>query len=324
MAIGLACHGEQGAETAVVFACDRNYLRFAAFAAAQIASLTPERRFDICLCAPDEALEPVPGLAGLGLRYCRVSTGGIFGGLAVDTRRTAAMYLRLALPEAFEGQYRRLLYLDSDVFVQGGDFAGLLGADIGGRAVAAVLDNLQWRSPRRRPLEFRRLGVPAATPYLNSGVLLVDTAAYRRDGVLERCREVGRSHPEALSAHDQSMLNLALKGAWSELSPVWNWQYTRASMLFEAMEGAHVVHFIGAKKPWGHTGGALPPRFGRAYRAFFAEHFPDAPAFPAEGLAPHQNRGYLRAMLLRHYFAVGGFADYLDRFPDELTVIPRR
>jgi hypothetical protein len=323
MAIGLSCRGEQGADTAVVFACDRNYLRYAAFAAAQIATLTPERTFDICLCSPDEALDPVPGLSALGLRYCQVSTGGIFGGLNVDARRTEAMYLRLALPEAFAGQYRRLLYLDSDVFVQGGDFRRLLDVDTGESSVAAVLDNIQWRSPNRRPVEFRRLGLPA-TPYLNSGVLLIDTACYQRDSVLERCREVGRAHPEALSAHDQSMLNLALRGEWSELSPVWNWQYTRSSMLFEAMEGAHVVHFIGAKKPWGHTGGALPPKFGRAYRAFFAEHFPDAPAIDAEGLAPHENRSYLRTALLRHYFAVGSFSDYLDRFRDDLTVIPRR
>ena len=117
------------------------------------------------------------------------------------------------------------------------------------------------------------------------------------------------------------MLNLAAEGDWSELSPVWNWQYTRSSMLFEAMEGAHIVHFIGAKKPWNHTGGALPPKFRTAYRAFFAEHFPDAPPIGADSLAPHQNRSYLRQILLRHYFAVGSFSDYLDRFRDDLTVI---
>ena len=52
---------------------------------------------------------------------------------------------------------------------------------------AAVRDNIQWRTPRRRPEQFRRLGLPAA-PYFNSG-----RAADRRRGlqrasaVLERC-----------------------------------------------------------------------------------------------------------------------------------------
>ena len=193
MTIGLSCRGEQGAETAVVFACDLNYLPYALFAAAQIATLAPERNFDICLCSPDEALEPVRACLELALRHCQVPTGGMFSGLNLDARRTEAMYLRLALPEAFAGQYRRLLYLDSDVFVQGGDFGTLLNADIGGRAVAAVLDNIQWRTPGRRPVEFRRLGLPAA-PYLNSGVLLIDVAAYQRNAILERCRRV-RAYP---------------------------------------------------------------------------------------------------------------------------------
>ena len=96
-----------------------------------------------------------------------------------------------------------------------------------------------------------------------------------------------------------------LHGDWAELSPVWNWQYTRASRLFEAMEGAHLVHFIGGKKPWRHAGGELPLRFRDAYRAFFAEHCPELPPIPEEGLRPHENRRYLRDVLLRHYLAVG-------------------
>ncbi len=46
----------------------------------------------------------------------RIETGGVLSGLPVDARRTEAVYLRLAPPAAFAGQYRRLLYLDSDVF----------------------------------------------------------------------------------------------------------------------------------------------------------------------------------------------------------------
>jgi hypothetical protein len=320
MAFRLACTGEHRGEAAVVFACDRHYAPFALFAATQVARLHPGRDFDICLCSPDGDLPLAPGLAGFGFGYCSVDTGGAFAGLGVDRRRTQAMYLRLALPAAFEGRYRRLLYLDSDVFVQGGDFRALLSLDLGGRAVAAVRDNRQWRTPQRRPAEFRRLGLPAAR-YLNSGVLLIDVPRYRELSILERCLEIGRAHPEVLSNHDQSLLNLALNGAWAELSPLWNWQYTWASRFFETMADPHVVHFIGPKKPWTHAGGELPLRFRRAYRAFFAEHFPGAPPVGEDGTAPMANRAALQRSLAKHLASAHKMAAYMGRFPTDLTVL---
>lgn len=321
MAIEMTAAEEQRADVAVVFACDEAYRRFASFAAAQVAAL-PGRDFDICLCSA-ETMEPVPTLAHHRIRHCRIDTGGIFAGLGLDDRRTEAAYLRYALPAAFAGAYRRLLYLDADVFVQGGDFSALLASDIGAHPLAAVRDNLQWRTPGRRPASFRRLGL-AHAPYFNSGVLLIDVAAWNDQDVLPRCLEFARAHPPERIGLDQELVNAVLHGDWAELSPAWNWQYTRSSMLFEAMEEAHVVHFIGPKKPWKHAGGALPRKFRRAYAAFFAAHFPDGPQIPSEGLAPHQNRPYLRRMLFRHFFAVGSFSDYLDRFETPMTVIRRR
>lgn len=322
MAITLTSAEEQRAETAVVFACDETYRRFANFAAAQIAAAHPGRGFDICLCSA-EPMAPVPTLAPHRIRHCRIETGGIFAGLGLDARRSEAAYLRYALPAAFAGAYRRLLYLDADVLIQGGDFSALLAADIGAHPLAAVRDNLQWRTPGRRVPSFRRLGLGHA-PYFNSGVLMIDVDAWNGQEVLARCLDFAAAHPPERIGLDQELINAVLHGDWAELSPAWNWQYTRSSMLFEAMEEAHVVHFIGAKKPWSHKGGALPLRFRRAYAAFFAEHFPDGPQIGPGALAPHQNRAYLRRLLVRHFLALRSMCDYLDRFPDELTVIRRR
>jgi hypothetical protein len=322
MAIQLGAATPARSDRAVVFACDGTYARFALLAADQIARAHPGRDFDICLCS-DQDLTVPPGLAHHGIRVVRVATEGIFEGLRLDPGRTDVVYLRLALPAAFAAEYRRLLYMDADVFVQGGDFAGLLGLDLGGRVLGAVRDNTQWRAPGRRPEQFRRLGLPAA-PYFNAGVLLIDVGAFNDSGLLERCVAFGRTHRDRMIRHDQNLLNGTLQGDWAELSPAWNWQYTRASMLFEAMETAHVIHFIGPKKPWSHKGGAVPLKFRRAYREFFAAHFPEAPPIGDDGLAPHQNRDYLRRMLMRHLLAVGRFCDHLDRFPSDLTVLTPR
>ncbi len=318
LAITVETDAAAGSDRAVVFAADAGYLPFAAFAAVQLDRLNPGRGFDICLCSPEPAAPP-PGLAGWRLRWCRVATGGLFAGLGRDPRRSEAAYLRYALPDAFADDYRRLLYLDADVFVQGGDFDRLLEVDIGRHPLAAVRDNMQWRTPSRRTPSFRRLGLPTA-PVFNSGVLLVDVAAWRAADVLGRCLAFGRSHDPATVGLDQDLVNAVLRGDWAELSPVWNWQYTWASRLFETLADAHVVHFIGPRKPWSHDAGELPLRFRRAYRGFLAGHYPEV-AVGADGVAPMANRGFVGKMLVKHLLSLGKLGAYLDRFPDDLTVI---
>ena len=162
-------------------------------------------------------------------------------------------------------------------------------------------------------------------PYFNAGVLLIDTAAFDAARVARALRRLrGGASRRAMLHMDQDVLNGALMGEWAELSPVWNWQYTRATMLFEAMEGANVVHFIGAKKPWTHAGGQLAAAvserpIGRSSRG----SIPSGRRSP-EGLAPHRDRRYLRDVLVRHTLAVGRFCDYLDRFESDLTVLNAR
>ena len=149
MAIGLGLRGRPRSDAAVVFAADGNYLRFAAFAAAQIAGAARRSGASTSASARRRSAAPAAGLGGLGVRHLpgrhrRRSSPGC----GLDPRRTEAAYLRLALPAAFAGEYRRLLYLDADVFVQGGDFAALLDVDIG--AASAGRGARQHRSGARR------------------------------------------------------------------------------------------------------------------------------------------------------------------------------
>ncbi|WP_233713137.1 glycosyltransferase family 8 protein [Amaricoccus solimangrovi] len=316
--IELAAGDAPKSDKAIVFACDANYAPFAWFAAARIAALSPGRDFDICLAATEPLTAPA-GLA-IGARICRIGTGDAFAALCRDTRRTGAAYLRYALPRALGRDYRRILYLDADIFPQAGDLSALLDIDLLGHAVGAVRDNSQWRTPSRRPRSFGRLGLPWA-PYFNSGVLLIDTAAYEAAGVLDRALALGAEYPPERIGLDQELINATLRGDWAELSPVWNWQYTWASRLLEGMVCANLVHFIGHRKPWTHDGGELPPRFRRAYRAFLATHFPDRPPIGPDGMLPHRNPVFLYQLYLKHLVSTWPMIAYLSRFPDELTAL---
>lgn len=319
MAITLSSGTPARHDRAVVFSADGAYLRFALFAAIQIADRHPARDFDICIVSA-ETLSVPASLAGRNLRICQLDDGGVFDSLNLDYRRTSAVYMRLALPEAFATDYRRLLYLDADVFVQGGDFAALLEVGLGPHPIGAVRDNIQWRSPGRKAPVFATLGLPGAA-YFNSGLLLIDVERFRETDLMRRCIHLAQTSKRKIPGHDQNLLNGVLRGGWAELSPLWNWQYTRDSVFFEAMEDANIVHFIGAKKPWRHASGAMPRRFRRAYRDFFATHMPEGPQIGPDGKAPHENRAWLRKSLLRHAVSMSRFCDYLDRFEDDMSVI---
>lgn len=304
---------------AVAFCCDDRYLPYALFAASQIAGQAPQRDFDICLCGTEKPVIP-DSLAGLGLRAIALAPEPALAGFGLDARRSESAYHRLLLPGQLAADYDRILYLDSDIFVQGGDIAALLGADLGGHAVAAVRDNPQWRTPGRMPEEFRtfRLG-PAR--YLNSGVLLIDVPRWQKLGLTERMLAFGQSRGGQLKRHDQTLLNCVLHGDWAELSPKWNWQYSRAARLHEAMLGANIVHFIGPEKPWNAPAGALPPRFGAELSRFLRQHFPQrATALPPEGTGPGSRK--MLSMLLRHLLNRRKMARYLARFPTDLTLRP--
>ena len=308
---------------AVVFCCYGSYVPYAALAAARIAALHPQRSFDICLCTGEVPIELPSTLDPVGIRICQIRTDELFQGLRLDAGATSDVYLRLALPAALAPDYERILYLDADVSVQGGNFEALLGVDLGGRAIGAVRDNTQWRTPERHVRQFRRLGLPAV-PYFNAGVLLMDVAAYNAADLLGQCLQLGRRKADQMIRHDQNLYNAVLQGDWAELSPVWNWQYTWASRFFEAMQDAHIVHFIGSRKPWKDPDAQLPPRFARAVAEFMAVHWPER-ALPPIKPGPALNPALMRKHLWKHWLGAPATARYLARFPSDLSVhVPAR
>lgn len=296
-------------DTAIAIVCDRGFLPYAAFLAAEIERLHPDGGFDIVIFGPD--LPPLP--PGFGeIRLRRFEGANPFEHRALKKRRSHVSYLCLMLPELLP-EYRRILYLDCDVVLDG-PIAELLSVDLHGQALGAVRDASQWRRPWRLPKEFERLDLPAAR-YLNSGVLLFDVERWSAEGWTQACVDAARDPKLAkgYARNDQSAINLALRGRWTEMSPVWNWQWTELSRYFADDAGARVIHFIGPDKPWRSV--TLPPRFTRGYAPFLARHFPDAPTPPLP--EPRVDR-HLRAYV-RHRLRAHATQAYFGRFPDPLT-----
>ncbi len=208
------------ARKAVAFCCDDRYLPYASFAADQLARISPDRDFDILIC-PSHPLTLPKVLEDHGVRLCRIDTGGAFAGLHLASRFTESVYLRLALPYALAADYDRLLYLDCDLFIEGGDFSALLDLDLRGHAVGAVRDNIQWRWPARKPRQFKIFGWPTA-PYFNSGVMLMDCAAYAAQDIVSRCVALGRKEKDRLIGHDQTVVAIEDRGDFDKVRRGWD------------------------------------------------------------------------------------------------------
>jgi lipopolysaccharide biosynthesis glycosyltransferase len=109
----------------------------------------------------------------------------------------------------------------------------------------------------------RALGLEPGAVF-NSGVLLMDLAAMRAIGSVERLLSIGAERREQLWWPDQDVLNLGFAGAWRPLAARWNAQnsyYTLAELaanvvpageLAEARDRPGIRHFEGPStcKPW--------------------------------------------------------------------------
>jgi lipopolysaccharide biosynthesis glycosyltransferase len=260
-------------DCAVALCCDRNYFPLALFTIRQIAFLNPERHYDFVISTQDDLVLP-DWAAALGTV---IHKAGSLPAAAEVARYLGSMapLLRLMLARELRDRYRRIVYLDCDMIVEGGDFNRLFQIDIGPHPIGAVLDAPFLYERAYVAREYAKVGL-GALPYANTGMQLIDTAAYVEQDVEARSFAVCKDHPEAVIYTDQSLTNLALRGAFAQLAPCWNWQNTRRLPLATFRYPVFLRHFIGVTKPDRYTGKKLlEARHNQAYRDFFARFAPD-------------------------------------------------
>ncbi|MBZ9740108.1 MULTISPECIES: glycosyltransferase family 8 protein [unclassified Mesorhizobium] len=182
---------------------------------------------------------------------------------------TPAALLRLQLGE-FLPDLDRVLYLDADILAVA-DIRPLLATDLGGAVAGAVRDlglhaALAEEAATGRPdhvLHVRdALGWdPDDFTYVNSGMLLLNLAALRRERFGERAGQLVLDHPHRFRWRDQDAINLLLRGRVALLDPRWNtmvWLLEReprrhyVDMAAAALQRRDpwLLHFSGATKPW--------------------------------------------------------------------------
>jgi lipopolysaccharide biosynthesis glycosyltransferase len=177
---------------------------------------------------------------------------------------TSFGFLRLFLAELLEG-YRRILYLDCDVRVDG-PLQPLFDIDLKGAAFAAVDDVLTFYPPLlAKQIPHRAaLGI-ANEPYFNSGVLLVDAERWKRARMGSVAIECLARLGTLVKMPDQDALNVAFCKQWLPLSPRWNFPFHAYESDIEALIKPVVRHHL-QQKPWVRHQ-IVPKRERRHFRA---------------------------------------------------------
>jgi FkbM family methyltransferase len=153
----------------------------------------------------------------------------------------------------------KVLYLDVDLLIVG-RIRELWEWPLDGKCIAAVTNPLLEHMVDRVRDD---LGVPDADSYFNSGVLLMDLDALRRERAVEHVVAFISEGHAPMPWADQEPLNAVLHTKRAHLPPKWNavpslweldWRHLPRSwsqaQREEARDHPAIVHFIGPYKPW--------------------------------------------------------------------------
>lgn len=174
---------------------------------------------------------------------------------------TAAAYLRLLIPSLLPSHFRKAIYLDCDLVVQG-DLGRLWDIDIADNYLLAVQGiGVSYVSSPNGLANYQELGIPAHYKYFNSGVMAINLEKWRTDKISTEIICYLQQNQEYLRWWDQDGLNAILAGKWGELEPRWNqtpgfhkrsWQDSPFSEedFNNARWNPYIVHFASAQKPW--------------------------------------------------------------------------
>jgi lipopolysaccharide biosynthesis glycosyltransferase len=228
-------------KTALVLACDDNFVAYASVFSRRAAGLSSEK-FPIVIVSDGVTEENKRLARAFCPQISFVEAGLLLGSLDFNTTATLtrATYLRLFLDEIL-ADFDRVVYIDSDMSPLV-DLSPLLRMIPKASPVMATYS----LGPTIEPL-YRRLPLSREAGYLQGGLQIFDLKAVREERIFKSAIQFALDHPEKCELVDQDALNVVLQGRWQVLD--WRWNV----MNFEARhfpKPFYIRHHGGHRKPW--------------------------------------------------------------------------
>ncbi len=157
--------------------------------------------------------------------------------------KSKSPYARFFIPE-YLPEASRCIYLDTDLIVCS-DLNNLQILDLQGKSSACVVDG-GIATPEQQQRLRTKLKLQNPLQYFNSGVMVIDLDAWRRQQIQSKALNIANENYDLLDQMDQDALNIVLAGDWLSLDPKWNTSKGNAAADFS--DG--IIHFLGKVKPW--------------------------------------------------------------------------
>lgn len=178
--------------------------------------------------------------------------------LPVARHVNQSMYSRLMIPD-LSPQVVRAVYVDADMLVLD-DISELFTIDLGDAIFAAGVDKDTPTVATGVPYSFETLGLPPDRQYFNSGLLVMNVAAWREAGVSAATADYVRRWDSELRCPDQEGINAVSGDRALALDRRFHFQVSGEALAAAApggdkaaahrdMRRAAVIHFTGPK-PW--------------------------------------------------------------------------
>lgn len=255
---------------AVVIVGDAAYYKYGLLLARQLLEKEKDRRFDICVICSEPVSTPAELSEGLRIGSAKLADTTDF---KTSEKITVEAYIRLFLASEMT-EYRRLCYLDADVYLNRPGVQTLMDVDMDDQPLAAVVDPIVWGMERKKEKSQRYRNQIAKAPenYFNSGVLLIDVEKYNRTLLAGDISAMIAERASQLNLHDQTFLNMEFSHRVRLLSPIWNFPMNNqfSDMVDEA--NPVLLHFVGVK-PWHEINDAVRQQYHSEYREFLSKHF---------------------------------------------------
>lgn len=259
----------------VVFASDNNYVPMLTTTVySALRNSSQDYRYDVIVlhCDIDGSNQATvrdffSQFDNVTIRFCDVSP--IVDQYELSTNNphiSVETYYRFLIQKLLP-YYNKVLYLDSDLIVEG-DIAELYSIDLGDNLLAAVRDidflgNVNMKNGDRLKYAKKVLGMKNPHDYFQAGVLLLNTEEMRRLHSIEEWLEFASD--DRFIYNDQDVLNAHCEGRVTWLDYDWNVMIDCGNRIanvfsfaphevFDAFNDSRgherIVHYAGFEKPW--------------------------------------------------------------------------
>ena len=174
-----------------------------------------------------------------------------------------ATYGRLYGVDLLPPHVDRAVYLDADT-IACDDLEFLFSFDLDGAPIAAAQDlTAPFISVAPCQTQWRAAGISPHAPYMNAGVLAIDTAAWRQRDLGSLIIDAAFRYRDSIRVADQDGFNIALAGEFARLPARWNagtslrrpaphfgYALFGEDEIDSAVEDPAIIHFWGGQKPW--------------------------------------------------------------------------